>query len=126
MGIVLKRLRSLLPPGVDGGKVRIAIALVLVVGASALFWASRDHGVIAPDWDGQVRGVTYYPSHLFTKHDAENVSPEQINRDMAQLAQITGHVRTYTVSNGLDKVPEIASRYGLTISLGIWIGPDLE
>jgi exo-beta-1,3-glucanase (GH17 family)/cellulose synthase/poly-beta-1,6-N-acetylglucosamine synthase-like glycosyltransferase len=126
MRIVLKRLRSLLPPGVDGGKVRIAIALVLVVGASALFWASRDHGVIAPDWDGQVRGVTYYPSHLFTKHDAENVSPEQINRDMAQLAQITGHVRTYTVSNGLDKVPEIASRYGLTISLGIWIGPDLE
>src|SRR4029077_14005746 len=46
--------------------------------------------------------------------------------DMAQLATITQHVRTYTVSYGLDKVPEIAARHGMTVSLGIWIGPDLE
>ena len=45
---------------------------------------------------------------------------------MAQLSQITAHVRTYTVSDGLDRVPEIARRYGMTVSLGIWIGPDLE
>ena len=25
----------------------------------------------------------------------------------------------------MDKVPEIARRYGMTVSLGIWIGPDL-
>ena len=40
---------------VRGGTIRIAIALGLVVGASALFWASRDYAVIAPDWDGQVQ-----------------------------------------------------------------------
>ena len=47
------RLRRLIPPGIDGGRARIAIALFLVVGASALFWASRDYGVIAPEWDGR-------------------------------------------------------------------------
>jgi exo-beta-1,3-glucanase (GH17 family)/cellulose synthase/poly-beta-1,6-N-acetylglucosamine synthase-like glycosyltransferase len=122
---MFERFRRVLPEGERGGTVRIAIALILVVTASALFWSSRDYGVRAPEWDGQVRGVAYYPSHVFSRHD-EEVAPEQIDHDMAQLAKITGHVRTYTVENGLDKVPEIAAHYGLTVSLGIWIGPDLE
>ncbi|HTT83598.1 MAG TPA: glycosyltransferase [Rhizomicrobium sp.] len=110
----------------SGGGIRIALALLLVVGASVLFWASQDYVVIAPDWDGQVRGITYSPSHLFTKKDHDSVSPEQIDRDLAQISRFTGRVRTYTVSYGLDRVPEIARRYGLTVSLGLWIGPDLE
>src|SRR6201996_1966869 len=124
---LIERLRRKLPWDIDGGRLRIAIALILVVGASALFGASRDYGVIAPEWDGQVRGVAYNPSHLFSRQDAlADVGPEQIDRDMAQLAKVTGHVRTYTVGKGLDRVPEIAARYGLTISLGIQLGPDLE
>jgi len=119
---MVSRLRRL----ASGGAVRIAIALALVIGASALFWASRDYAVIAPDWDGQVRGISYTPSHLFTRKDHEWTSPEQIDRDMAQISQITGHIRTYTVSNGLDRVPEIARRHGLTVTLGIAIGPDLD
>jgi exo-beta-1,3-glucanase (GH17 family)/cellulose synthase/poly-beta-1,6-N-acetylglucosamine synthase-like glycosyltransferase len=110
----------------QGGAARIAIALLLVVGASALFWASRDYEVIAPDWDGLVRGISYTPSHLFGQRDHDWTSPEQIDRDMAQISQITGHIRTYTVSNGLDKVPEIARGYGLTVTLGIAIGSDLD
>jgi len=123
---MFERFRRLLPKGERGGTVRIAIALVLVVTASALFWASRDYSVIAPEWDGQVRGITYFPSHVFRQRDALEITPEQIDRDMAQLSRITGHIRTYTVDGGMDKVPEIAARYGLTVSLGIWIGPDLE
>ena len=109
-----------------GGKPRIALALLLVVAASVLFWASRDYTVAAPDWDGQVRGIAYSPSHTFTDHDRLNITPEQIDRDMAQLSQITGHIRTYTVAGGMDKVPQIARRYGLIVSLGIWIGSDLD
>ena len=109
----------------SGGTLRIAVALTLVVGASALFWASRDYTVVAPDWDGLVRGVTYNPSHIFSEGQSKQITPERISADMAQLSRITGHVRTYTVSGGMEKVPEIARRYGLTVSLGIWIGPDL-
>ncbi|MBV9990399.1 MAG: glycosyltransferase [Alphaproteobacteria bacterium] len=123
---LFERFRRLLPQGERGGTARIAIALVLVVGASAMFWASRDYSVSAPEWDGQVRGIAYNPSHIFTKQDALEIAPEQIDRDMAQLAHVTGRVRTYTVAHGMDKVPEIAARYGLTTSLGIWIGPDAE
>ncbi len=110
---------------ISGGTIRIATALFLVVAASVLFWASRDYAVIAPDWDGQVRGISYNPSHMFTERQHRWISPERIDRDMAQLAQITSRVRTYTVASGLDRVPEIARRYGLTVSLGCWISPDL-
>jgi exo-beta-1,3-glucanase (GH17 family)/cellulose synthase/poly-beta-1,6-N-acetylglucosamine synthase-like glycosyltransferase len=125
MSSPIERIRRALPGNIDGGRLRIAIALILVVGASALFWASRDYSVIAPEWDGQVRGIAYQPSHTFTREDNEDVSPELIDRDMAQLAKVTGHIRTYTVAHGMDKVPEIAARYGITVAVGIWITPDL-
>jgi len=108
-----------------GGRLRILIALIMVVGATALFWASRDYTIVAPDWDGQVRGIAYNPSHLFRSRDQLHITPEQIDRDLKQLSRVTGHIRTYSVDNGLDKVPEVARRYGMTVSLGIWISPDL-
>jgi exo-beta-1,3-glucanase (GH17 family)/cellulose synthase/poly-beta-1,6-N-acetylglucosamine synthase-like glycosyltransferase len=108
-----------------GGPLRIAFALAMMLAASVLYWASRDYTVVAPDWDGQVRGIAYTPSHLFSDAMAKNVPPELIDRDLAQLSQVTGHIRTYTVAGGMDKVPEIARRHGMTVSLGIWIGPDL-
>jgi exo-beta-1,3-glucanase (GH17 family)/cellulose synthase/poly-beta-1,6-N-acetylglucosamine synthase-like glycosyltransferase len=109
----------------NGGRLRILIALIMVVGASALFWTSRDYAVVAPDWDGQVRGIAYNPSHLFRTSDQLHVTPEQIDRDLSQLSRVTGHIRTYTVDGGMDKVPEIARRYGIVVSLGIWLTPDL-
>jgi cellulose synthase/poly-beta-1,6-N-acetylglucosamine synthase-like glycosyltransferase/exo-beta-1,3-glucanase (GH17 family) len=123
---VIETVVNLWRRAIGNGRFRIALALVLVVGASFLFWASRDYTITAPDWEGQVRGVTYYPSHVFTLREHAHIAPEQIDRDMAQLSRLTGRVRTYTVSGGLDKVPEMARKYGLTIALGCWIGPDFE
>jgi cellulose synthase/poly-beta-1,6-N-acetylglucosamine synthase-like glycosyltransferase/exo-beta-1,3-glucanase (GH17 family) len=111
---------------IGSGRLRIAVALCLVVGASVLFWASRDYTMVAPDWDGQVRGITYAPSHVFTLREHNHITPEQIERDMAQLSQLTGRIRTYTVAGGMEKVPEIARRHGMIVSLGCWISPDLE
>ncbi len=108
-----------------GGKLRIAIALVMVVAASALFWTSRDFTVLAPEWDGQVRGIAYSPSGMFSQRQARNITEERIDRDLSQLSKLTGRIRTYTVDGGMAKVPEIARRYGMIVSLGIWISPDL-
>ena len=46
--------------------------------------------VIAPNWDGFVRGISYTPSHNFTEKDHEWTSPEKIDRDMAQIAHDHG------------------------------------
>jgi exo-beta-1,3-glucanase (GH17 family) len=50
------------------------------------------------------------------------VSADQIREDLVNLTGITRCVRTYSVDNGLDKVPELASQLGLKVLLGIWIG----
>jgi glucan 1,3-beta-glucosidase len=52
------------------------------------------------------------------------ISPEQIAEDFAELSKISRCVRTYSLGNGLDKVPELASRAGLKVLLGIWIGRE--
>jgi exo-beta-1,3-glucanase (GH17 family) len=50
------------------------------------------------------------------------VSTEQIREDLSELARISHCIRTYSVDNGLNKVPELASQVGLKVLLGIWIG----
>ncbi|MFG1300259.1 glycosyl hydrolase family 17 protein [Xanthobacter sp. V3C-3] len=54
------------------------------------------------------------------------ISEAQIEEDFAKLAKITSCVRTYSIEMGLDKAPAIARRHGLTMLLGIWLGPDVD
>ena len=49
------------------------------------------------------------------------VRPQQIDEDLALLARYTDCIRTYSIENGLDQVPEIARRHGLKVLHGIWV-----
>src|SRR3954454_19633584 len=53
-----------------------------------------------------------------------HVSAEQIAQDLEQLAKITDCVRTYSIENGLDQVPELAGKAGLKVIQGIWLGSN--
>jgi exo-beta-1,3-glucanase (GH17 family) len=53
-----------------------------------------------------------------------HIDAAQIAQDLAQLAQITNCVRTYSVDNGVDQVPELAAKVGLKVIQGIWLGSD--
>jgi exo-beta-1,3-glucanase (GH17 family) len=53
-----------------------------------------------------------------------HVSAEQIGQDLAQLAEISKCVRTYSVENGLDQVPALAGKFGLQVIQGIWLGSN--
>ncbi|TAL03842.1 MAG: glycosyltransferase [Rhodospirillaceae bacterium] len=112
--------------------MRILIALLVVCVGSAAFWASLDHRLDAPDWQGQLRGVSYTPSHLYTDADHdEHLTDAMIRRDLEQLSTVAKRVRTYTVgagygSHGMDRVPYIAKEFGLKVSLGIWLGDNLD
>ena len=54
------------------------------------------------------------------------VSAEQIEADLAQLAEITSCIRTYSNSQGLDQIAEIARKYGLSVIQGIWLSREAE
>lgn len=50
------------------------------------------------------------------------ISKAQIDKDLQLLAKRTQCVRIYSVNQGLDYVPEAASKVGLKVLLGAWIG----
>src|SRR5262249_13020284 len=54
------------------------------------------------------------------------IPPAQIEEDVALLAPYTSCLRTYMTGMGLDKVPEIAKKYGLQVLMGIAIGRDAK
>nr|WP_245320463.1 beta-(1-6) glucans synthase [Bradyrhizobium lablabi] len=70
--------------------------------------------------------VSYAPfRNEQTPHDPMLiVKPEQIAEDLAELAKVSKCIRTYSIDNGLDKVPELASKVGLKVLLGVWLGRD--
>jgi glucan 1,3-beta-glucosidase len=72
--------------------------------------------------------ISYAPFHgSQTPLDLKtHIEPAQIDQDLAELAQITGCVRTYSVDFGLDKVPEIARRHGLKVMLGLWVSSHID
>src|SRR5215204_5131013 len=53
-----------------------------------------------------------------------HIGAEQIAQDLEQLAKITDCVRTYSIENGLDQVPELAAKAGLKVIQGIWLGSN--
>jgi exo-beta-1,3-glucanase (GH17 family) len=107
------------------------LALLLIsLGTIAAVWAWLAAPVmlaVAPAASGaKLHCVSYAPFRgQQTPRDPELiVSDAQIAEDLAELAKISDCVRTYSVDNGLDKVPALAAKAGLKVLLGVWIGRD--
>ncbi|HTV36824.1 MAG TPA: beta-(1-6) glucans synthase [Xanthobacteraceae bacterium] len=56
--------------------------------------------------------------------ETTQVAPAQIDADLTMLSHYTDCVRTYSISNGQDKIPEIAQRHGLKVLQGLWLSGD--
>lgn len=54
------------------------------------------------------------------------VDQSQIRADLQALSALSGCVRIYAVSQGLEAVPAIARELGLKVLLGAWVGADPE
>ena len=80
--------------------------------------------------NGKLQCVSYAPYYgkdqsPFVKGTI--ISKAQIENDLKLLAKTSQCVRIYSVGQGLDYVPEAASKTGLKVLLGAWIGwSDIE
>src|SRR4029079_13387475 len=70
---------------------------------------------------GPLASVSFSPINPSNDGEADFTSAVQIRSDLAVIAPYTRAIRTYSVSNGLDQVPELASEFGLHVTLGAWI-----
>lgn len=102
--------------------------LVLLAMVAAWFWQqNKPVTLIQPQLatDGKLQCVSYAPYYgegqtPFIK--STRISQLQIESDLKLLAQRSQCVRIYSVSQGLDYVPQAAEKIGLKVLLGAWIG----
>ncbi|MFO0452483.1 MAG: hypothetical protein ACK52I_28140 [Pseudomonadota bacterium] len=98
--------------------------LVLLALAVLAGWWLDARPVAVPDGTGgRLPCISYAPAREGADGRGD-VTVEQLRLDFAVLARHTGCIRTYTVSEGFDRVPEIAREFGLEVLLGLWIGRD--
>ena len=57
---------------------------------------------------------------------ATYIPASQIEEDLTRLKPLTDCVRTYSVEHGLDQIPEIARRLGMTVIQGLWLSSNIE
>ncbi|MDT8426799.1 MAG: glycosyltransferase [Methyloprofundus sp.] len=70
-------------------------------------------------------GVSFNP--MREHHDpAKGLYPSEaeINEDLSLVVGRVHAVRTYSVQNGLERVPELAAQHNLNVTLGAWISSD--
>jgi exo-beta-1,3-glucanase (GH17 family) len=118
------------PPAAPAlSRARAALLVGLLVAAAALAvvrWIALGQPVPVPESGAErVQCVSYAPFRRpgETPFDPTAfVDERRIEIDLKALAPLTGCVRTYSVSQGLDAVPRVARRLGMTVLLGAWIG----
>ncbi|HEX2448949.1 MAG TPA: glycosyltransferase [Methyloceanibacter sp.] len=99
----------------------VAVVVALATALHASVWLLMHEQVSPPNANGALPSISFSP--INPKHDGESdkTSEAQIRSDLAAIAPYTRSVRTYSVSNGLDRVPPLAAEVGLRVTLGAWI-----
>ncbi|MEN8260209.1 MAG: cellulose synthase, partial [Pseudomonadota bacterium] len=103
------------------------ISLILVVIVNLTVWAFLNRPHSTESWQGIMKGVAFSP--MRKGHDPEKgifPSAEQMEADLELLEGKVQAVRIYTVTNGQEVIPELATKHDLYVTAGAWIGPDLE
>jgi exo-beta-1,3-glucanase (GH17 family) len=107
----------------------LAVLLLSLTIISAVWWwlatpVTLVHAAIGPG--AKLDCVSYAPfrDQQTPWNSTIVISEAQIAEDLVELARVSRCIRTYSIENGLDKVPALASKVGLQVILGVWLGRD--
>ena len=101
------------------------VMLGLLVIANLFFWAYMNRPDKVQSWVGPMMGVSFNP--MRAEDDPEKglfPSVAEINEDLSLLTGKVHAVRTYSVLNGLEQVPDLAAQHKLNATIGAWISSD--
>ena len=101
---------------------RLVPIFVIVLLANFCVWAAVNQSVRERAWGGLINGLSY--SGYQAGDTAHHKSDEDIDKDLSVLNGSTYSIRTYGVSDGLDRIPSIAAHHDLNVNLGAWISRD--
>jgi exo-beta-1,3-glucanase (GH17 family)/cellulose synthase/poly-beta-1,6-N-acetylglucosamine synthase-like glycosyltransferase len=91
------------------------------------FWALTNQPSTEPPWPSSVAGMSFSPLRQ-GDNPAEGLYPtlEEIEQDIILLTGKVHSIRTYGVGGTLGNIPALASKHGLTVTLGAWLTADDE
>jgi exo-beta-1,3-glucanase (GH17 family) len=101
------------------------LALLLALNISWWGYVDRPHEVKAGSEKLDCVSYNPYRKEYTLDENKKHVSPETIDADFAIISKRFRCIRTYTSLYGMDVVPEIAEKYGLTVIMGTWVSADL-
>lgn len=103
------------------------VTLALIVSANFFFWSYMNQPDQIDSWEGRMMGVSFNAARR-DDNPEKNLFPTkaEINQDLALLEGKVHAVRTYSVLNGYEHVPELAAKYNLNVTLGAWVNSDLK
>jgi exo-beta-1,3-glucanase (GH17 family) len=120
-----------MPPQTALARFARPLAWIVLIAAAVFgagYWYLLGRPVALPDSPtAKIACVSYAPFRLKgeTPFDLNAfIPPERIEADLKALSQRFDCVRTYSMSQGLGAVPDIAGRYGMKVLMGIWLGRD--
>lgn len=75
-----------------------------------------------PDITEKFESLSFSPNQRYgNPEDGDMPTREEVRKDLITIAGITKRIRTYTVSQNLDTVAEVAQELGIKVSLGVWV-----
>ncbi len=100
----------------------IAVAAIFVS-----FWAYLNRPEVEPPWPKRIQGFSFSPMRP-GNDPVKHILPteSEVEADLKLLSGKTNAIRTYSVEGVQAGIPRLAAEYGLNVTLGAWIGPDLE
>ncbi len=100
----------------------LSIALIGAVAAlNALVWVAANRPTHPPDFFGKIQGAAYSPYPFDGGPGVRAPSDAELIADLELLGRHVGAIRTYSVLEGIDRIPRLARGTSLAITLGSWI-----
>ncbi|MBF0310101.1 MAG: glycosyltransferase [Magnetococcales bacterium] len=100
--------------------VMMAISLVTLS-----LWAWFNQPKVEPLWPNRIVGFAFSP-YRADQDPSKELHPTvaQIEEDLKLLSGKVHAIRTYTVRADLARVPELARKYDINVTVGAWLEPD--
>ncbi|MCB9806499.1 hypothetical protein H6768_01090 [Candidatus Peribacteria bacterium] len=106
--------------------IKYSLLLLLLIG-NISWWSYVDRPHTVKPASEKLDCVSYNPYREEYSLDKNKkfVTPEVIDSDLAIIAARFRCIRIYTTLHGMDRVPEIAQKYNLSVIVGTWVSADL-
>jgi exo-beta-1,3-glucanase (GH17 family) len=103
------------------------LILIGITLATVAVWALPNRPVaLAPPPGGKLLSVSFAPYRDGQSPLTQTYpSLDEIDQDLRTISTQVAGIRTYTSLEGMENVPALARKYGLTVIMGAWLGSRL-